>query len=248
MTNNPDLIHQHSFTRLLLFRPEYDSPALRAVLKNPEAYLRQPIRYFKNNPGDSSTVALIKIDGMLMVIKRYNVKSFLHGIKLWFRNSRAMISWNNAFLLVQLEVPTIEPVAVLENRFGPLRSSAYLIYKYIEGVNLSDYFAHHAAEKDRFYAMVCSVAEIIKRLKSASITHADLHHSNLIVVDEKPLLLDLDHLKQHRFFKRRFQVAHKKDVEQFIEYLGANRNAIDLFRGVLGDEGPIRPLNNGKPL
>lgn len=229
MRNKALFIYLHNFNKRVICQRKYFTPTMHQLLLNPEICFEQPLRFFKNKAGDSTTVSLIKVDDHLLVVKRYNVKNFFHGLKLFFRKSRAMYSWINAHHLIELNIPTIEPVAVVENRFGPLRNKAYFIYKYVEGINFFDFFKSQTTFSQQFSQVIKDIAVSMKKLKSAHIYHADLHHKNMLLVDDKILLLDLDHMKKYRFLKNRFHKAHQKDINQFVKYLKVNAEAKKFF-------------------
>ena len=86
--------------------------------------------------GRSSTVALAEVNGKRIVIKRYNIKNFIHALKRCARNTRAWSSWRNAHRLESLGIPTPKPIAFLEKRWGSFRSNSYYITEYLEGTDL----------------------------------------------------------------------------------------------------------------
>lgn len=225
-----NIIREKSWNRLMLCYQEYFSPALQQFLRNPDLFLAEPIKYFKNIPGDTSLVALIKIENKLLVVKRYNVKTSLHKIKLWFRQSRAMTSWKNVEMLCKHHIPTVKPVALLEKRFGPLRDVAYFVYEYIDGTMCCDYFEKNSRLTDIFKKALISFSNTAKKMQAAYIYHRDCHHNNMIMNElGEVILLDLDHMKQYNFFKQRFAKSHKKDMAKFIKYLGDNKEAVEFF-------------------
>ena len=232
--HNTDYIFEKNFRRHLICRSKYYTPVMQAFLKNPDLLLEGPnVHYFKNTPGESSTVGLLTLDDCKVVVKRYNVKSVWHGLKLWFRKSRAMISWLNAHRLAAINIPTIEPIAVIEKRYGPLRNKAYFIYCYVDGDPCCNYFEKYQTLTPRYRQALESIAESMKKLKIARIRHRDCHHNNMVMLDDKVLLLDLDHMKQYHFLKWRFKKAHQKDIRQFIHYLGDNQQAKQYFQELI---------------
>lgn len=227
---NPHYIFQKNYKKLIICRKEYYSTAMQTFLQNPDLVLESPnVRYFKNTPGESSTVGLLTIDNIAMVVKRYNIKSFWHGIKIWFRKSRAMTSWLNAHRLSAIDVPTVEPIAVVENRHGPLRNKAYFIYRYVAGNPVCNYFEQHQTLTPFYAHALKKIAESMNKLKDKKIRHRDCHHNNMVMLDDNVLLLDLDHMKQYHFMQWRFRRAHQKDIQQFIQYLGENQEAKEFF-------------------
>ncbi len=101
---------------------------------------RTTIRFFKNGPGDTTTVAVMAFGDNKFVIKRYNPKGFWHGVKRMLRQSRALRSWQNSHYLEQRDICTPKPVAVLMERFGPIRQTTYFIMEYVDGLRGWDVF------------------------------------------------------------------------------------------------------------
>jgi hypothetical protein len=73
----------------------------------------------------------------------------------------------------------------------------------------------------------------MKKLKTKYISHTDFHHNNMVMIDDKVLLLDLDHMKQYKFLKWLYAKAHQKDITQFMKYLGENIQAKQFFIKVM---------------
>ena len=192
--------------------------------------------------GNTCTVALANIDGQKVVIKRYNIKSFWHGVSRVFRPSRAADSWANAHRLTILGVATAKPIALLEQRFFCLRGKAYFLAEHIvapnaRGLNsapnarelgsapnaresvsapdVAQYFAQTQDKAQRAQA-VKNVVTLFYRLYLLQISHGDMKASNIKMVDNKPVLIDLDSMRQHKtYFTSR--VAHLKDLSRFMQ-------------------------------
>ena len=109
-----------------------DTPALRAVLADPDAALAAPESQWLKR-GNSASVVRLSVDGRPVVVKRYNLKNFAHRLRRFWRPSRAWHSWRNAHRLTLWGVPTPPPVALLECRFGPLRGRAYYLSEAVAG-------------------------------------------------------------------------------------------------------------------
>ncbi|MGB6976631.1 MAG: lipopolysaccharide kinase InaA family protein [Gammaproteobacteria bacterium] len=233
LSNNISWVHDRTFFRYCICQQRYYTSAMQDFLRAPDDALAHSRQFFKNIPGDTSTVAVVRVNGVPLVVKRYNVKGFWHGLKLLFRPSRAMISWRNANRLRALNIPTIEPVAVLEKRLGLFRRQAYFISRYVVGLSGSDYFAHQGQSPEACVVAITAIVNILRQLGAAKIHHNDFHHSNFIMVGNQPLLIDLDHMRQYRYSTRGFAQAHQKDIAQFRHYLAGNTLALELFEKAL---------------
>ncbi|MBT8350395.1 MAG: hypothetical protein KJO26_04060, partial [Deltaproteobacteria bacterium] len=67
-----ELICRKSFSRFILCKRAYDTPAMTAFLNNPDKKFNDPKGNFLKQ-GNSSTVIRIKIDKHDLVVKRYNI-------------------------------------------------------------------------------------------------------------------------------------------------------------------------------
>jgi hypothetical protein len=86
--------------------------------------------------GGTTTVARIVVKGRALLIKRYNLKNLRHALGRLWRPSRAWHSWREAHRLQFFDIPTPRPLALIEERCGPLRRRAWLICEYCPGPNL----------------------------------------------------------------------------------------------------------------
>jgi len=119
-----DVRVEQRWDRFLAVARAHDGPELRALLDRPDDWLERPAcRRLKT--GNTCTIGVVTAGARRIVIKRYNVKGFWHGLKIALRRSRAVRSWCNAHLLRMYGIATARPLAVLERRFGPLRRQAY---------------------------------------------------------------------------------------------------------------------------
>ena len=78
-----------------------------------------------------------------------------------------------------------------------------------------------------------SIAELLKNLSQAGVTHGDLKASNFLLSEEGAVIIDLDSMKEHVDHRRRTQ-AEKKDLERFMKNWESNpsieRKFTDLLR------------------
>jgi glycosyltransferase involved in cell wall biosynthesis len=192
----------------LAVRREADDPALREVLAEPDRYIAEG-ELLKD--GNSSTVALVRLPGRSLVIKRYNIKHWRHWLSRCWRPSRAWHSWINAHQLRWLGIATPQPLALLERRWGPLRGSAYFIAEYLEGETLDRLWTRKSPKE----ALQTAVLQLLQALWEARLAHGDLKASNLLCRDGQVALLDLDAMAWLPSGWR-FQSAYGKDRERFL--------------------------------
>ncbi|PPC94745.1 MAG: hypothetical protein CTY33_02265 [Methylotenera sp.] len=199
--------------------------------------------------GNTCTVGLLTAsfgakDAQKIVIKRYNVKSLWHGMMRSFRKTRAAASWSNAHRLRLLGVPAIQPVSLLEQRYflNLLRGKSYFLSEYIEAPTVDIVFAAET-DKAKRAELVKQLVEMFYRLYLLQISHGDMKASNIMIVDGKPLLIDLDSMQQHRFgLMAKHQ--HARDLRRFMrnwQHDEALSNAFKkVFKAVYADHQPLK--------
>jgi tRNA A-37 threonylcarbamoyl transferase component Bud32 len=237
--NNEMYYQVKDLRKFIICRREYLSSEMRNFLSNPKGYIQQnTIEYFKNGPGDTTTVAVVAFGDNKLVIKRYNPKGFWHSVKRMLRPSRALRSWENSHYLEQCDIRTPKPVGVLMERFGPIRQTTYFIMKYVDGLRGWDVFREDSKYKDSWKIILKNVAELLIKLKKARITHDDFHHNNMIFVDNIPILIDLDHMRIHLYNSIWFRHNYSKDVKNFFRVLGEiNPGAQSMAENILTING-----------
>lgn len=173
-----------------------DAPALRAWLAAPDAPFDDPQAVWLKR-GRSASVVRLTLDGRDVVVKRYNLKGFLHRLRRFWRPSRAWHSWRAAQRLRLWGVPTPKPIALLEERFGPLRGRAFYVSEYAAGEPLAT--ALPAADPSRRALLLNNLCLLLNTLARLRLSHGDLKATNLLVDNDNTLmLLDLDALRRHR--------------------------------------------------
>ena len=193
--------------------------------------------------GNTCTVVSAKIGSLDVVIKRYNIKHCWHWFGRILRRSRASISWANAHRLQLLGLLTARPVALIETKRFGLKDKAYFITAYVDAPDIADFFANTQDKQLRSEAIKQTV-QLFYRLYLLQISHGDMKASNIKVLsDGKPLLIDLDSMRQHRyaFFA---QKAHARDIKRFMQNwkdTPSLYNAfIKVFQVVYVDHAPLR--------
>jgi len=199
----------------IMYDRNYDLPEFQQFLANPEAiFNQQPTKILK--AGRTSTVAKITLDNKVFVVKRYNVKGVWHWLRRSLRPTRAVASWQLAHLLRLFGIPTAKPVACIEKRFLGLRNKSYFVMEYISGAHLGDYFKHYQKEDTRFVTMAARVMALFNNLAKLRISHGDLKMTNILIENERPILIDLDGVTEHRSVKK-VQRAYKNEIKRFMQ-------------------------------
>lgn len=185
--------------------------------------LIQPHNLLKN--GNTCTVGLAEIDNKKIVIKRYNIKNFWHGLSRAFRPSRAETSWANAHRLNILGIATAKPIAVYEQRTFGLRGKAYFLAEYLDLPDVAEYFAQTQNKTKRAEA-VKNLVILFYKLYLLQISHGDMKATNIKMQGTQPVLIDLDSMRQHR---KSNPAAHVRDLQRFMQNWKDNTSLYNAF-------------------
>lgn len=166
--------------------------------------------------GNTATVVRITSGNQPLVVKRYNIKNPWHALRRAMRPTRAMISWRNSNRLRFMGVPTPEPLAVVENRWGPLRGRAYFITAYLAGEPIDSVVDKNKTEPDNLAFCADLILQLLIRLHRLRLSHSDLKASNLLLCEGQLYVLDLDGMQKHYSY-RRFQRAFQRDVKRLLQ-------------------------------
>ncbi len=187
--------------------------------------LFQPHQIIKN--GRTCSVATVTISEKKIVIKRYNIKSFWHVISRSLRKTRAAVSWANAHRLKLLKIATANPIALIETHEFGLRGKAYFLTEYIDAPNVAEYFAQ-TNDKVLRAVTVKHIALLFYQLYLLQISHGDMKATNIKILDNKPVLIDLDSMQQHRFDWSALR-AHVRDLRRFMQNWQADASLYNAF-------------------
>jgi len=145
--------------------------------------------------GKTCTVARVEQAGCALVVKRYNLKNLRHALGRFWRPTRAWHSWREGHRLQHLGIATPTPLALIEERIGPLRRRAFLINEFCPGVSLLHFLS---PDREPEVDVANALVTLFRRLHTLRISHGDLKASNLLWHDGRVFMIDLDALVQHR--------------------------------------------------
>lgn len=177
--------------RRLVVVSRAEQPLLQALIDRPDAVLAEGQRL---KSGGTCTVAGVQLGDSRVVVKRYNLKHWRHALSRAWRPSRAWHSWREGHRLDFYDIATPRPLAVIEERLGPLRGRAFLVNEYCPGASLLDVLDAGQVPEP---ALASALLELFGQLHALRITHGDLKASNLLWDAGRVVLIDLDAMRQH---------------------------------------------------
>ncbi len=200
-----------------------------------DARLNTPEQNFKN--GNTCTVGLAELAGKQVVVKRYNIKGFWHGLNRAFRVSRAALSWANAHRLLMSNIATAQPLALVEMRWGILRRRAYYLSEYVDAPDALQFFAQCGSLEQK-QSVARHLAALLHKMYLLKYTHGDFKATNIKIVDLEPLLIDLDAMRAHssHFFGFVFRRGHVKDLKRLMRNWSHDQQIYALLKQALTDE------------
>ncbi len=209
-------------------------------LDNLEAWMQQGVNL---KAGNTSTVVHVTFNGMPLVIKRYNIKSFWHAVSRAWRPSRAAHAWRNAHLLRYFGIATPSPLCLLETRRFGLRGKAYFIAAHSPWPDAMQFFKQ-STDVVLHAEAIKQLVKLCYQLYVLQLSHGDLKASNLQITDTGEIVvLDLDSLQLHRcpYFALR---AHARDIRRLLQNWKADASLynalVEQFNVIYQDDRPLK--------
>ncbi len=180
--------------------------------------------------GGSATIVRVQVGGHDLVVKRYNLKGALHRLKRAIGPSRARRSWVNAWRMEFLGIPSVKPVAMIEEKVGPFRGRAYFVSEYVAGTDALATIKTSREPNDQMAA----ISSLLQDLSDSRISHGDMKATNFMMSEGGPVLLDLDAMKEHHDVIS-FRRAFRRDLKRFMKNWRDRPELANQFRGLLAD-------------
>lgn len=209
---------------------------MQYLLENIEQQIQNPWKILKSD--HTSKVVVVKIDSQLLVVKSFNTKSKIHFCRRLFQQSRASINWYYANKLLENNILTFEPIAMIEERYGLFKGKSYFICSYIQGIEALHYFAHGAKPIPEWETVAKNIGLMLQRLAQAGFHHRDLNLSNIILIGNQPWLIDLDSMRQYRSSWKKKHIARRarnRFMENWDETPEVSPKIIQIFQAIFND-------------
>ena len=212
---------------------KYASSELFELLRNPDASFPGKERALKN--GNTCTVWAAAASDLDLVIKRYNIKGLLHGIKLRLFPGRGERSWVNGHRLSFYGVPTPAPIALIKRRSG-LFPVTYLLAERVQAISAREWFRDKRVSMEDKSGMAEQIANVLQAMQQQRISHGDLKASNILITDSGPMIIDLDAMCRYKSaagFKR----AWGRDMLRFLKNWEDDKDLSGVFIKSLKSSG-----------
>jgi tRNA A-37 threonylcarbamoyl transferase component Bud32 len=220
-----------SLRRIMVCDRAMASPEMLEFLADPDASLQQVgSKYLKQ--GNTCTLWQARAGQYALVVKRYNIKGFVHRFSRLFRATRAAVSWKNAHRLEMCGISTPKPVALIEERFGPLRGRAWYVSEFVQGDDALDLCNPPADRLIDAQTDGESIVSLLTQLARCRISHGDMKGNNFILTRQGATVIDLDAMKQH-VHKSGFQRAQRRDMHRFMRNWQACPETAAMFRQLM---------------
>lgn len=215
---------------------EHDTPALRAVLAEPDTFIHSPdVSVLKDNA--RSRVVRARIDGRDVVIKESHSKTWTKALQRALLPTRAARGWYAARTVEALGIPTAGPIAYVDIRHGPLRGRSWLISEWVSGEDAQTCLTSASLAPGERRQLIHAMVDIYARMHRNSVTHGDNRPKNFLIHDGRPVLIDLDVTIRHppwSFVRRRYM---RQDVHGLIRNWRAYPEIADEFRQAFREFG-----------
>ena len=183
----------------------------------------------------TTTLGRVHCDVGELVIKRYNTKNIWHLIRRNFQTSRARNSLEMSRRFAEVGIRVAEPMAVIESGFGPFRGRSWFISRYLDNELLLDYLGQPQTT-DVLERIRSEITSIFRKLLRNHMSHGDMKATNILVMENDLLLIDLDASKNHRF-----DLFHKKalsrDKKRFLKNWKSDPRLLKVFADSLDAQG-----------
>ena len=103
--------------------------------------------------------------------------------------------------------------------------------EYIKGSHLGEFYNNESQDHISQQHMAEKVIGLLNNLTELKMTHGDLKMTNILIDHDRPLLIDLDGMKEHRI-SFRLRSALKNEIERFMRNWQDNPQVYQLFHSL----------------
>ena len=134
------------------------------------------------------------------LLKRFNLRGVIHTATRLMLFTRGSRSWTYGREMLDAGVGTARPLAMVEDRLGPLRFRSFVLTEEVEGTSLPEFLATTSLNTLELDRLAGQFARMWHTLGELRIVHGAMHASNFIVTPDRQLkLINLDGTWRHWF-------------------------------------------------
>ncbi len=251
---------RRSLSRTLRRDPQLPADLVEALWRDPLDLLAQG-QVLQHKP----RCVVVRLDhpSGVFLLKRHNWGGPIRTLKKSLRRAPALQCWLDGRLLAEAGLPTPQPRACLERRYGPIGASSFLLTDFIAGETLYRALRYRRLHTRDVESLATQVSAIWQQLDDLHVTHNDLKTENFqIDANGRVWLIDLEKMLRHhrreniddrqaidlkRFFHPRNWRACPAQAEAFRRHLLGSRAASSLASKLQALQHPLvvpRPKEN----
>lgn len=150
-----------------------------------------------------------------VIVKKFKFKGWTHSILRSIDKSRARNYWTSAQAIKNIGINTPSPLAMIEQKLGPIIFESYIITEFYTGQN-----AKKIIEQPNYYSrdfvenFVDNVVSIMSTMFQSNMTHGDTKVPNFMIKNNEVCIIDLDVVRTHKLGIN-FKKYIKQDIERF---------------------------------
>ncbi|MBX9586293.1 MAG: hypothetical protein K2X50_03455 [Gammaproteobacteria bacterium] len=222
--------------RVIYYYSPYDT-LINTFLDIDNIITTKTVSILRENVKHNKSAFLVNLDSHQFIIERHRINSIGKRLKRAIKNPTKKLL-ENASMLLKHEIPIVEPIALIQHYSLGFPKKEFLVNKYYKGMIGCDYFSSESPMKSHWESAMNAILNLSLKLKAAKFTHDYFRSQNILMVDHKPLLVDIQNINKFNGDERAFEIEHGFDIDYFYRYLRFSPDAQKLFGEVFGLNKP----------
>lgn len=254
----PNVSYRQSPLRRLVFDNRLEPSVVERLWTDPDEFLESGLTVTQHDYGAIARVPVQTPETSGHFLKtsvglfhRFNLRSMPHTLSRLLLFTRASRAWTYGRELHAFGIGVARPLAMVEERIGPLRLRSFLLTEAIEGMPLPEFLKKTPLSSGELDQLARQFAHLWHTLGERRIVHGALNASNFLVTPDRQLrLLNLDSSWRH-WFDVTFLHRRDRDWLRFMRSWRADPRISAAFRaavacyfdeaGAVGDVQQQRP-------
>ena len=202
-----------------MFRIKTTQPVTDTDIRRLSAYFDDvpPLAPLASNHNKHQYIFADVIGGREVILKLFVHKKKSHRLASFLGVASADSYFHKARLLKAAGLPVPGSLALLKAGRGLAPERTIYVMEKAPGEMLYPLLQVIEADAARTLAVAAGIAELVRRLRLAGVTHRDLNVKNVLVTPDNSLtLIDLDSARAHGWRGRAFRRRHERDIQTFL--------------------------------